>query len=158
MDKLVIHLESRYFEAPERTEGARFNSIIHLFNDLGDVLQSQKTLAHVEIHGDSIDGKVFAGLKAVLKLRALKTLVVSGIPYFFDGGDCSIRCRRLQELSLQGVAMSTEQARKNLELLIKMNSDLTRLSVIPLGPRSMSSMTQTVHQRSKFCDMSNMGG
>ncbi|KAK3806732.1 MAG: hypothetical protein J3Q66DRAFT_445298 [Benniella sp.] len=76
-NKIILHIEPKYFEAPERATGAPLNSIVHLFNELGQVLQDQKALAHLEIHGPSMSGEVFAGLQAVLKCRSLETLHLS---------------------------------------------------------------------------------
>ncbi|KAF9943583.1 hypothetical protein BGZ65_000718, partial [Modicella reniformis] len=54
---MIIHLEPRYFEAPERATGSRFNSIVDLFHNLGTVVQHQKMLTHLEIRGNSTNGE-----------------------------------------------------------------------------------------------------
>jgi len=128
-NKIILHIEPKYFEAPERATGAPLNSIVHLFNELGQVLQGQKALAHLEIHGPSTNGEVFAGLQAVLKCRSLETLHLSGIPCFLQGENMTIRCRRLQDIELHGVLVNTEQAALNLEALIRRNAGLSRLKV-----------------------------
>ncbi|KAF9929373.1 hypothetical protein BGZ65_005833, partial [Modicella reniformis] len=64
--KIIIHLDPSYFEAPERATGSRFDSIADRFNKLGAAFQRQKMLAHLEIHCNSTNGKVYTGLQAVL--------------------------------------------------------------------------------------------
>ncbi|KAG0229039.1 hypothetical protein B0O80DRAFT_447511 [Mortierella sp. GBAus27b] len=125
--KIVINIESGYFEAPGRTTGAPFNSIMNLFNKLGQVLQNQKKLLSLEIRGNSkTNGAVYAGLKAALKCQTLERLCISGIPSFLQGSDISIKCRRLKELRLRGVHVNTEQTARNLRTLIDMNPRLRK--------------------------------
>ncbi|KAF9993896.1 hypothetical protein BGZ65_010518 [Modicella reniformis] len=131
-NKMIIHIEPEYFEARERAGGTRFISIVHLFNDLGQIILQQKALTHLEIHGNSADSGVYAGLQAVLKLSSLETLHISGIPSFFQGKDTfmiPMKCRRLKDLALQGVLVNTEQAATNLRVLIEKTPDLMRLKV-----------------------------
>lgn len=132
-NKLIIRIESEYFEAPERATGTSFNSIVDMFNDLGQALQSHKALTHLEIHGSSTNGVVYAGLNAVLNSRSLETLRISGVPCFLQGNNISMRCRRLKELSLQHVLLNTDQAVGNLWALIEVCSDLVRLRVTQTG-------------------------
>ncbi|KAF9955284.1 hypothetical protein BGZ65_003476 [Modicella reniformis] len=121
--KMTIHLEPVYFGVLERVKGSRFNSIAYLFNNLGTALQRQKVLTHLEIHGNSTNGELHAGLQAVLQRR----FVFPGC--FLQGKDLRMKCKRLKELTLQGVLVNTEQAANNLRILIGMCSGLKRLTV-----------------------------
>jgi hypothetical protein len=123
-EKLIIRIDPTYFEAPERSEGAPFNSIVHLFNELGQELLGQKALKRLEIHCSSDNGEVYSGLRAVFQCRSLETLIVSNIPSFLQGHDIPIRCRRLKVLELQGVNVRTGAAATNLEALMKRNPNL----------------------------------
>ncbi|KAG0214085.1 hypothetical protein BGX31_001154, partial [Mortierella sp. GBA43] len=127
-DKMIIRIDPTYFEAPERSTGARFNSVTNLFNELGQVLQGQKALRHLEIHANATtDGRVFAGFKAILKCRSLEALIVSGIPCFLQDDGLLIKCRRIKKLTLHGILVDTEQAADNLRMLIGMNPCMTDL-------------------------------
>jgi len=126
-NKIIIRIDPTYFVA--RAKGAPRSSIVHMFNELGRALQYQTALIHLEIHGNSADGGVFVGLRAVLKCRSLETLHVSGIPRFFQEENITIKCRRLKNLTLQGVLVNTEQAVGNLEVLMKTNSGLTSIKL-----------------------------
>jgi hypothetical protein len=133
-DRMIIRIDPSYFEAPERSTGARFNSIINLFNDLCQVLQAQKALKHLEIHANATtDGRVFAGFKTILKCRSLETLLVSGIPCFLKDNDLLIMCRNIKELTLRGILVDAEQAADNLRTLIGMNPGMTKLMVTQAG-------------------------
>jgi Leucine-rich repeat (LRR) protein len=126
---LTIHINSEYFEAPDRANGAPFKAILHLFQELGQVLRRQKKLTHLEIHTNSTTGQVYSGLRAVLKSRTLKSLRISGIPWFFKSADIPIKCRRLEELSLQGVYLNDEQSARHLWRLMELNPGLVRLKM-----------------------------
>ncbi|KAI8359512.1 hypothetical protein B0O80DRAFT_495038 [Mortierella sp. GBAus27b] len=128
-NELIIHLNSTYFEAIERAEGAPFKAIMHMFKKLGKVLKKQKNLTLLEIHGNSTNGKTWIGLRAALKCRALKRLRVTGIPCFFQDKNIPMKCRNLEELSLQDVHLNTDQAAGNLWMLIGMNPCLSRLKM-----------------------------
>lgn len=43
-DKLVVHFESQYFEAPERAVGSCFDLIMHLLDDLGHAIPSLRSM------------------------------------------------------------------------------------------------------------------
>ncbi|KAK3806688.1 MAG: hypothetical protein J3Q66DRAFT_406825 [Benniella sp.] len=124
--KIIIRIEPAYFET--RTEGAPRNSIVHMFNELGRALKRQKALIHLEIHGNSVDGGVFAGLRAVLTCQSLENLHISGIPCFLQE-NITIKCQRLRVLTLQEVLVDTEQAVGNLAILMKTNSGLTSITL-----------------------------
>ncbi|KAK3806685.1 MAG: hypothetical protein J3Q66DRAFT_421371 [Benniella sp.] len=124
---IIIRIDPAYFEA--RAEGAPRSSIAHMFNELGRALQYQTALIHLEIHGNSVDGGVFAGLRAALKCRSLKTLHISGIPCFLQEENITIKCRRLKNLTLQGVLVNTEQAVNNIDALVRTSSSLTSIRV-----------------------------
>ncbi|KAG0220782.1 hypothetical protein B0O80DRAFT_425314 [Mortierella sp. GBAus27b] len=119
-EEMIIHIDRTYFEASMRSEGAPLNSIVHLFNELGQALQGQKALKRLEIHCNSTtDGKVYAGLQAVLQCPLLEALHVSRIACFLDGRDIPIKSRNVKELRLQDVLVDTDQAMRNLERLIQ---------------------------------------
>ncbi|KAI8355245.1 hypothetical protein B0O80DRAFT_425762 [Mortierella sp. GBAus27b] len=97
---------------------------------LGQVLRQQKNLTHLEIHANSTEeGQVYIGLRAVLESRTLKSLRVSGIPCFFQSADIPIKCRRLEELSLQGVYLNEKQSARNLWRLVEVNPGLVKLKM-----------------------------
>ncbi|KAF9919699.1 hypothetical protein BGZ65_011893, partial [Modicella reniformis] len=144
--KMSIRIDPEYFEAPERTIGSRFNSIVDLFRNLGAVLQGQKVLTHLEIHGNSTSGEVYNGLQSVLKCRSLESLYVSGIPCFLQGKDLRMNCQRLKKLVLQGVHIDTEQAANNLRTLIGMSSGLKSLTVTSAEFTSMSLITLSMEK------------
>jgi len=121
--KIIIRIDPAYFEA--RAEGSPRNSIVHMFTELGRALKRQKALTHLEIHGNSANGIVFVGLRAVLKCRSLETLHVSGIPCFLQEKNITIKCRRLKNLTLQGVLVDTEPAANNIEAIRRTSSSLT---------------------------------
>ncbi|KAG0240362.1 hypothetical protein BGX31_002034 [Mortierella sp. GBA43] len=127
--RLTIHVNSEYFEASDRANGARFKAIRHLFQELGQVLNRQKKLTHLKIHADSTRGQVYSGLRAVLKSRTLKSLCISGIPCFFQSADIPIKCRELEELSLHGVYLNDEQSARHLWRLVEVNSGLVKLKM-----------------------------
>ncbi|KAG0220783.1 hypothetical protein BGX31_010535 [Mortierella sp. GBA43] len=139
-EKMIIHIDPTYFEACERTRGARSSSLEHLFNELGEALQGQKVLKRLEIHCNSTTrGKVYAGLQAVLQCPSLEALHVSRIACFLDGKDIPIKSRNMQELRLQGVHVDTDQAMKNLERLVKLNPGLKKNMVtLDGGPPCLS--------------------
>ncbi|KAI8359495.1 hypothetical protein B0O80DRAFT_232514 [Mortierella sp. GBAus27b] len=122
--KLVIHIMHAYFESIEQSKAeiTRRKAIIELFNKLGKVISRQKDLIHLEVHGRSANGDMYAGqaycgLIAIFRCRSLKTLRVSGIPSFLQGKSISMRCRKLEVLSLQDLIVNTEQAESNLLVL-----------------------------------------
>ncbi|KAI8356460.1 hypothetical protein B0O80DRAFT_425320 [Mortierella sp. GBAus27b] len=130
-EKMIIRIDPTYFEAPERSEGAPFKSIERLFNELGQALQDQEALRHLEIHCNSLNGgEVYFGLRAVFQCRSLETLVVSNIPRFLQDHDIPINCQRLKELELQGVHLEGGAASEHLKALLAMNPNLLTLRVI----------------------------
>ncbi|KAK3806684.1 MAG: hypothetical protein J3Q66DRAFT_375011 [Benniella sp.] len=129
--KIIIRIEPAYFET--RTEGAPRNSIVHMFNELGRALKRQKALTHLEIHGNSADGGVFVGLRAVLKCRSLQTLHVSGIPCFLQEKNITIKCRRLKNFTIEGVLVNTKPAVSNIVAMRRTSSILTSIRV-DIGP------------------------
>ncbi|KAF9959180.1 hypothetical protein BGZ65_000736 [Modicella reniformis] len=139
--KMTIHIDPEYFEAPERAKGSRFNSIVDLFHNLGTVLQHQKVLTHLDLHGNSTNGALYAGLQVVLKCQSLEILHVSGIPCFLQGKDLRMKCKGLKELVLQSVLVDTEQTANNLRTLIGMCSGLTKLTVTSAEFTSISLIT-----------------
>ncbi|KAF9944198.1 hypothetical protein BGZ65_012444, partial [Modicella reniformis] len=138
--KMTIHIESEYFGTLERAKRSCFNSIVDLFHNLGTVLQQQKVLTYLEIHGGSTNGALYTGLQAVFQCRSLETLHASRIPYFLQG-NIQMKCRHLRELALQGVLVDTEQAANNLRTLIGMCPGLTKLTVTRAEFTSMSLVT-----------------
>ncbi|KAG0222852.1 hypothetical protein BGX31_008827, partial [Mortierella sp. GBA43] len=119
--KLVIHIMHAYFESIEQSEVemSRRKAITELFNKLGKAISRQKKLVHLEIHGHSANGnmypgQVYCGLIAVLRCQSLKSLRISGIPSFLQGKNISMKCRKLERLSLQDLVVNTEQAANNL--------------------------------------------
>ncbi|KAI8359487.1 hypothetical protein B0O80DRAFT_440385 [Mortierella sp. GBAus27b] len=133
-DKMIIRIDPSYFEAPERLTGARFNSMKNLFNELGQVIRAQKALKHLEIHANATtNGQVYAGMRAILKCRSLKTLVISRVPCFFQENFITILCRNVKELTLHGILVNNEQAADNLRMLIGMNPGMTKLTVTQAG-------------------------
>ncbi|KAF9939824.1 hypothetical protein BGZ65_009260, partial [Modicella reniformis] len=140
-EKMVLRIKSSYFETPERVKGTSLISNADIFMSLGEVLQHQRALTHLEIHGDSKNGEVYSGLQAVLQSRSLETLHVSGIPNFLHGKNLRMRCRHLRELVLQDILVDTEEAADNLQELIGMSSDLTNLTVTRINFTSMSLVT-----------------
>jgi hypothetical protein len=121
--KLVIHIMHAYFKTIEESEAmSRRKAITEIFNKLGIAILHQNNLVHLEIHGDSADsgiypGQMYRGLIAVFRCQSLKSLRISGIPSFLQGKNISIRCRKLEELSLQDLVVNTEQAANNLHAL-----------------------------------------
>ncbi|KAF9361768.1 hypothetical protein BGX34_006945 [Mortierella sp. NVP85] len=105
--KIIILIESAYFEALPM--GAPRKAIGDMFNKLALVLKSQKKLTHLEIHGSSSNGEMFAGLRAVLQSRSLETLHVSRIPGFLEDENIKVRGRRLRNLTIDGI-VHTPQA------------------------------------------------
>jgi hypothetical protein len=99
--KIIIRIEPAYFEALPM--GAPRKSIGDMFNKLARVLKSQKKLTHLEIHGNSTDDEMFAGLRAVLQSKSLETLHVSGIPRFLEDENIKVRSRRLRNLAIDGL-------------------------------------------------------
>ncbi|KAF9361767.1 hypothetical protein BGX34_006944 [Mortierella sp. NVP85] len=99
--KIIIRIETAYFEALPM--GAPRKSIGDMFNKLARALKSQKKLTHLEIHGSSADGEMFAGLRAVLQSRSLETLHVSRIPRFLEDENIKVRGRRLRNLTIDGL-------------------------------------------------------
>ncbi|KAG0236541.1 hypothetical protein BGX31_003939 [Mortierella sp. GBA43] len=126
--KLIIHIDSRYFEAPERAEQTKSNSITNLFVNLGQAVQRQKDLVHLEIHGNSESDKIYDGLNAVFNCRSLEILRVSGIR-ILQGKNIKMRCRKLKELSLHRVPLNVEQTAKRLWKLVGVSSALVRLKL-----------------------------
>ncbi|KAI8359497.1 hypothetical protein B0O80DRAFT_423419 [Mortierella sp. GBAus27b] len=128
--KMVIHIMHAYFETIEQSEAevSRRKAIAELFNKLGKVISRQKELAHLEIHGHSANGGMYAGqmycgLIAVFRCQSLKTLCVSGIPSFLQGTSISMKCRKLERLSLKDLVVNTEQAASNLLVLTGSHDD-----------------------------------
>jgi hypothetical protein len=159
---LVIHITSTYFEASERTEGAPFKAIAHLFQKLGETLKRQKNLTHLVIHGNSTNGNVYNGLKSVFKCRTLTSLRVSGIPCFLQGKNIIPEWRqKLEELSLQDVLLNTDQAASNLWVLIGKSPNLVWLKMIRTRLASSALLIEkpraTLKQLTKLesLDMSN---
>jgi len=120
--KIIIRIDPAYFE--ERPEGSPRNAIRHGFNELARVLKCQKKLMHLEIHGNSTNGTLFAGLRDVFQCESLETLHVSGIPCFLQVENIAIKCRRLRVVTLQ-VLVNTEHAVSNIEALMRSNPCLT---------------------------------
>ncbi|KAG0220785.1 hypothetical protein BGX31_010537, partial [Mortierella sp. GBA43] len=123
---MVVHIDSTYFDAAERSTGVPFNSIVQLFEELGQALQGQKSLKRLEIHCNSQSGEVYSGLKAVFKCRSLESLVVSGIPCFLQN-HIPMKFRRLKDLTLQGVNVATGAAATNFQAMRMMNPGLSVL-------------------------------
>ena len=99
--KIIIRIEAAYFEALPM--GSPRKAIGGMFNKLARVLESQKKLTHLEIHGNSADDEMFAGLRAVLQSRSLETLHVSGIPRFLEDENIKVRGGRLRSLTIDGL-------------------------------------------------------
>ncbi|KAG0212296.1 hypothetical protein BGX31_001528 [Mortierella sp. GBA43] len=127
--RLVIHIEPRYFEDPDRAKGTRYTSIAELFNALGHVLRRQKRLVHLEIHGNNTNGKMYTGLDAVFQCRSLKVLRLSGVPCLLQEKNIPMKCRKLQELLLKGMRFDTEQSANNYWRLVKVSPSLGSLKV-----------------------------
>ena len=133
VDSIHITIESAYFQ--ERVSGSQGRSNTHMMNKLGLALRDRKELKHLSIHVTAVDGhgiledRIFAGLRAVLGIRSLETLRISGIPSFLEDEHIKVRCRRLRDLDLVGVNVNTYLAVKNINKVRKCAKD----------PRIMSS-------------------
>ncbi|KAK3806681.1 MAG: hypothetical protein J3Q66DRAFT_115786 [Benniella sp.] len=108
--KIIIRIDPAYFEALPM--GAPRKSIGDMFNKLARVLKSQRKLTHLEIHGDSTDDEMFAGLRTVLQSRSLETLHVYGIPRFLEDENIKVRGGRLGDLTVDGL-VHTRQVSKS---------------------------------------------
>ncbi|KAG0221246.1 hypothetical protein BGX31_010058 [Mortierella sp. GBA43] len=117
--KLVLFIEAAFFEDPERVTGTRYNSIAKLFKALGNVLKRQKRLVHLEIHGNSTNGRVYSGLDAAFKSQSLRILRISDIPCLVQEKNIPMKCRKLRELSLKGMRFDTEQSANNFWELVR---------------------------------------
>ncbi|KAG0236540.1 hypothetical protein BGX31_003938 [Mortierella sp. GBA43] len=125
--KLTIHIIHTTFEEA-RADVTRRKAIIELFNKLGQALSRQRELVHLEIHGHSANGNIYSGqvctgLNAVFRCRSLRILRVSGVPDFLQDKDISIKCQKLEILSLQGLLVNTEQVSRNLWALAGVRLD-----------------------------------
>ncbi|KAG0220784.1 hypothetical protein BGX31_010536 [Mortierella sp. GBA43] len=127
-EEMIIHIDPTYFEAPERSTGAPFNSIVQLFEELGQALQGQKSLKRLEIHCNSQSGEMYSGLKAVFNCRSLESLVVSGIPCFLQN-HIPMKFRRLKDLTFQGVNVAMGAAAANFKAMRIMNPGLLVLVI-----------------------------
>jgi hypothetical protein len=162
-NELILHIDSTYFEAPERAGGAPFDAMSHRFKKLGKVIKRQKNLTLLEIHVNSTNGKVYDGLRAVLKCRALKKLRVSGIPCFFNDETIPIKSQKLEELSLQDVHINTKQASNHLWTLIGANPGLWKLKVsgarlaVDFVSKDTPKTTLTQLKRLESLDLSSNG-
>ncbi|KAF9996903.1 hypothetical protein BGZ65_007524 [Modicella reniformis] len=159
--KVILHIESGYFQTLERQQGALYTDIQNQFIELGKALQVQP-LRRMEIRGDDECGAVFAaGLQHVLQCSGLKYLHVTGMPHFLQGEEehpkVFTTCK-LKELMLDGVHLNTKKAATHLAQLLGANSDLRvlRLSRTRLTLEAITVLESDEALKRRFAKLSHL--
>ncbi|KAF9354839.1 hypothetical protein BGX34_010783 [Mortierella sp. NVP85] len=155
--KVVIHIESGYFQARERQQGNFYTTMENQFIELGKALREQP-LTSVEIRGDRACGPIFDGLQRVLRCSDLKTLHVTGVPRFLQGDRFDNSTYRLKELQFDGVHIDTEDAAFRLSKLLEANPELTdlRLSRSHLTSEALDVLEANEAVKRRFAKLSHL--
>ncbi|KAG0235410.1 hypothetical protein B0O80DRAFT_495148 [Mortierella sp. GBAus27b] len=122
VQELILEIKSGYFEAPDMVERHR-TCLTSRFDALGKAIRRQKSLTHLRISGDSLQGEeIYGGLQSALLSYSLKSLHISGIHCLFEDRNLPMRgryLRNLRRIELDHVRVNTTRAGDNLRKLIK---------------------------------------
>ncbi|KAF9956537.1 hypothetical protein BGZ65_002632, partial [Modicella reniformis] len=156
--KVIIRVESGYFQTPERQRSSsQYSTIKNQFDDLGKAL-SGLPLTSIEIYGDRDCGTVFSGLQRALKCNELEAILIKNIPQFLSGLDVTGHSNKLTTLVLDGVYINTMDTAHNLTKILVTNSDLRilRLSRSELTMDTLQILESNERVRKRFTKLTHL--